>query len=264
MYFSDYHCHTAVSPDGKGTISEYLQCAEQAGLAEIAITDHYDVNTSVDPDFKMNEEDQAESFRSASSDSGRVLLRMGIEIGQASYDVETIKRLLAAHEYDVVLSSFHNLNKGRDFYYYEYEKTDIQKLFLQYLQELADNFSYEDFDICTHLTYPHRYIANSSAPFFLEDYEEAFRAVLKKIIEMDKALEFNTSTLRKGLPFPMPGYYVAKLYYELGGRIISLGSDAHTPQDVGGKIQEVAAALREIGFNEHATYCKRKRTMRPL
>lgn len=267
MYFADYHCHTNASPDGVAKLSEYLEVARRIGLQEFAVTDHMDLNTNHAPtNFYLDPAVERENFvfREQSREACDKI-RLGIEIGHAGVLPEQADEVLGRREYDVVLSSLHNRVDAPDCSELNYRELDIPSMLRDYLTQLAENLDYENFDIAAHLTYPHRYILRQGCgPIDLMDYRDCFEKILKKLIRMEKALEFNTSCLRQDIPILMPDLSVAKLYYSLGGRLISIGSDAHLAQDLASGIKQTAAALRELGFTGICTYRKRKRSIRPL
>ena len=62
----------------------------------------------------------------------------------------------------------------------------------------------------------------------------------------------------------MPSRKILALYKELGGTIITIGSDAHTQQYVGNHIEEVKAELKTMGFQYFHTFDAMKPIAHPL
>ena len=130
---------------------------------------------------------------------------------------------------------------------------------------MYDLANFDHYDVLGHLTYAQRYIVKTFGPQFeLRRFEEKIRAILGRVIANGRGIEINTSGLRQGLGFTMPDYWVAGIYRELGGEILTVGSDAHYPEHVGANIPEVTEALREIGFRYLTVFRERKPVMVPI
>ena len=95
-------------------------------------------------------------------------------------------------------------------------------------------------------------------------YADIIDTILERIIKLDKALEVNTAALRKGMKGPNPATSIIKRYRELGGKLITLGADAHTPEDVAADFDRLPEILNNCGFKEFAVYQKRKPMLYPL
>ena len=93
-----------------------------------------------------------------------------------------------------------------------------------------------------------RYAFNTHGNYDFNDYKEKIEEVLKNIIKSGKGIEVNTSTLRGMVNETMPSNDILKMYYDLGGEIITVGSDAHKVEDVGADIKESIEVLKNIGF----------------
>ena len=93
-----------------------------------------------------------------------------------------------------------------------------------------------------------RYAFNLHGNYDFNDYKEEIEEVLKNIINAKKGIEVNTSTLRSMVNETMPSIDILKMYYDLGGEIITVGSDSHKAEDVGAGIKESIEVLKAIGF----------------
>ena len=137
---------------------------------------------------------------------------------------------------------------------------------------LANIRAFDDFDSYGHLDYILRCgpsSADGSSPersssYLYEKYADVIDPILCELILREKALELNTSPLKKGFPETNPGKAILKKYHDFGGRLVTVGSDAHTPEGVGFAFDRAAALLKECGFTEYATFEKRQPVMHTL
>jgi len=121
-----------------------------------------------------------------------------------------------------------------------------------------------NFDSLGHLDYIIRYLPDSVSlikDYAVRDYMDFIEEILRTLISRGQALEVNTAGLRKGLSFPHPKEEILRLYKELGGELLTLGSDAHYPKDVGADIKRCAELLKACGFKYYAAYKERKPNM---
>lgn len=268
MYLCDYHTHTHASPDGNSPAEEMASAALERGFSEIVITDHFDVAEEPIPEYadfvfdlpklKREVEEAAEKYR------GRLKVKLGIELGQGHHIPEMARELLESAEFDFVLGSLHNAFRKRDYYFIPYREIDCDALISEYVEELYEMVKTVDFDSAAHLTYPLRYLKRELPEFSLRPYYDGFAQVMRVLIERGKAMEVNTSTLRKGAGFTMPPDELIRLYRELGGELLTVGSDAHAPEDVGADVAEVRRHLSELGFRYLTVYERRKPKCIPL
>ena len=88
---------------------------------------------------------------------------------------------------------------------------------------------------------------------------EIITKILKKIINRSIALEVNTSGISDGVNEVYPKVEVLELYKELGGNLITIGSDSHIYKNVSKNTIQMRDTLREIGFNSLCVFNKRRR-----
>ncbi len=89
-------------------------------------------------------------------------------------------------------------------------------------------------------------------------HKEVIDKILKKLIEKKIGIEINTSALRYGLRDFHPCRKILKRYRELGGEIITIGSDAHRALDIMRDFDKAKDVLRELGFEKYCVFTKRK------
>ena len=99
-----------------------------------------------------------------------------------------------------------------------------------------------------------RYDKAGAYPF--AKIKPAVEEILKQVIADGKGIEVNTSSHRYGLRDTMPSADILKLYRDLGGEILTIGSDSHKPEHLGMYIEETKKFLKDLGFRRFCTYEK--------
>ncbi len=239
----DYHMHSTVSFDGHNSGLEMALAAKNAGMREICFTDHVDyteeMNMVFDPEVYHQVYDRLEI--------PGLLIRKGMEYGLTPDNQQQLKKDLLRRDYDFILGSIH-LVDGLDVYLEPYwqGKTPEQAALLQLEQTLKCVQVHTDYDVLGHLTFISKAKANpvkSLIPY--ETYPELFDEILKELVRHDKGMELNTSGIdRCGGPLPTLDFF--RRFKELGGKIVTVGSDAHTADRVGQYTHEMVAQLKEI------------------
>ncbi len=263
MYLADYHTHTQFSPDAAASMTEMAQAAIDAGLDEICFTDHVEPLTwgGTEPRGPYDWTPLTADFQAARRELGdRISLKLGIELGDAQWYPEHTDALLAdVPELDFIIGSVHVLSKkfgGADLYLFAPEdEAQAQAAVEDYLEELYEVAKLGRFTVLGHLTLPVRYF-NETRGFHasFDPCEEQVRAIMKTVIESGRGIEVNVN--RGNTPLP-DGKWL-KIYRELGGEIITLGTDAHKPEHVGVSIRERQALLRACGFERFCTFEKQR------
>lgn len=256
MVVCDYHTHTHFSFDGApdSTCDSLCRRALEVGVTDLCITDHCDVNgeaegiyTPFDADGAWNEMCEAqEAYR------GRLHVLRGIELGNATQYPDLARAALGRHPYDFVIGSLHNLDGVPDFAMLRAEKmTDahISRLFDLEMDQTLEMLSFPGFTTLGHLTYWHRYITLAGRTFDFKPHYDRIAAVYGQLIQKDIALELNVSTLWKGLGIAMPTLELLNFYRECGGKLVTVGSDAHAPENLGRAVRKGYALLEAAGFD---------------
>lgn len=251
----DHHIHSYKSfdADRRATIGEILRVSELRGLGQIALCDHYDVNfiaAGENPDIDFNETAREISAARELNPCATEFL-LGIELGQPNQLPELADKVLAGADFDFVLCSLHNTRGEPDFYYLDYKNTGILRLidiFEHYTEELCELANWGSFHALAHVTYPVRYFFLNNIHISIRKYTDIYRRLFGIIIGRGIALEVNTSGLRKKINEPSPSFELLKLYKSMGGELITVGSDAHNPIDIGSGIDYTYEKLRQLGF----------------
>ena len=269
MKICDLHTHSNNSFDANNTVDEMCQTAIDRGLYAIAITDHCEapmIKDGADCEFGEFDVLIPESVRDAMSAkekySSQIKVLCGLELGEPMHDAECTKKALSYGDYDFVLASVHNLRNMQDFYYLDYNKVSVDEILNLYFDELAETAQFEHFDSLAHLTYPLRYIKNTTGKIpDLTQYNEKIDNILKILIKNNKALEINVSGLFKELGTTLPDEPIIKRFKELGGKYITLGTDSHNTEFVGKGIDEGLKIAKRCGFSQYTIYENHKPIM---
>lgn len=270
----DCHTHTYYSPDAEAEPVKMVERAIELGLEAYAITDHCECNRWYSIEHYNAEPNEHDTYdfgrdfdRSLNNTmklkeiyGDKINLICGIELGQATHDFEIADMAAADERLDFIIGSMHELPNRPDFCFIKYEnysESEIYKLLEDYFLELLKLCKWGKFDVLGHLTYTLRYIEGEyGLKINLSKYDDIIRECFKTIIQNSKGIEINTSGLRQKYGKPFPEFKYIKLYRELGGEIISLGSDAHTVPDLGKGIAECSELAQKAGF-KYLTYFKK-------
>ncbi len=256
----DLHMHTSSSFDGNYSAAEMTESCIKNELATIAFTDHFDVDFYERHNLGTRQQTSYEDICSVKEKySDKIRILRGIEMGQPTYDIELTEKSLARYEYDFVIGSIHNLREMPDFgdlNYKEMPLDEIYSLLDRYFEEELILAKWNGFDTLAHLTYPMRYIVQAGRnEVDLSRYDEITDEIFKTLIANGKALEINTSGLRQPIGKTMPTENYVRRFRELGGELLTLGSDAHFTEHTGAGIDEGYAIAERCRF-EYVTYFK--------
>lgn len=260
--FFDYHLHSHFSPDSLMDMEELCETAYQKGLKEIAITDHHDLDYQdpritflIDKDkyFKEIEKYQKKY-------QNKMQIKKGLEIGLQPHIIENCNNFIAK-DFDFVIASFHTVEK-KDLYngdfFDDYNQLEATIKYLENILKILKKF--ENYSVLGHLDLIRRYGNFDQQINLLKNNKtkELLREILALVIKKDKGLEVNTSGLRIDGENPLPTFEILELYYKMGGKILTLASDSHRSQDIANKFNYVISKLKNIGFQELATFDKMK------
>lgn len=251
----DSHIHTDNSFDSETPAELQVDRAHELGIEYITITDHCDIIEWSDSDIARSNA-QASELNQKYSD---LTVLRGIELGEPLQDLNGTSQVLGLCEYDFILCSLHNIKDEEDFYFLHPNVEQAHSLLTRYFDELLEIVQWNEFDALAHLTYPLRYmIGREKLDIDMNLYLPVIRKILGTLASNGKALEINTSGLRAKDGFLMPTLEYVKLFRELGGKYITLGSDAHVPEHIAVGMRDGIAVAKEAGFGCAAIFVDRK------
>lgn len=265
MITSDFHMHTAFSTDSDADPETMAEGALKKGLDTICITDH------MDKDYPFYEEMGENAFLFdvkaylhqlkylQKQYEGKLKIRIGIELGLQPHLGGFCREVTEQYPFDFVIGSLHVLD-GKDPYYREdfSNLTDVE-LYRRTFQEMLDILNHvEAFDVLGHMDYIVRYGREQAKEYSYAAFAPFLDEILKKVINLGKGIELNTAGLKYGLGFCHPHPDVLKRYRELGGEIITVGSDGHRPEHVAYEFQKAEEILQECGFRYYTQFKGRR------
>ena len=253
----DYHMHTVISYDGHDTPQKMLDAAVAAGLKEICFTDHRDyMFRTPRNETTFSLEDYSRAY-DALEVSG-LLIRRGTEVGLTPWNVEEIHTDLGKRHYDFVLGSLHFIDDEDPYFPYFWEGKTVEQAERMYFEEMYKCLKlHDDFDVLGHLTYIGKVKAHPNPRLVpLEEYREIVAEIMKLLIAKGKGIEVNTSGVDRCGDY-LPGVQYLRLFKDLGGQIVTVGSDAHSYDRVGQYTMDACRMVSEI-FGYVCTFADRK------
>lgn len=253
----DYHMHTRVSFDGRDTGINMARAAHAAGLKEICFTDHLDY----DPLGKMGKLDFDTAQYNAEYDDLEIpglKIRRGIEFGMEPDNMVQLKKDLQRRPFDFVLGSIHFVEDLDVYYAPFWEGKTVFQAERLYLEATLERVQlHNDFDVLAHLTYISKTRAHPAPrPVPYGEHREVIDQILQVLADKGKGLEMNTSGVDRCGDF-LPSADIFRRFRELGGQIVTMGSDAHDSSRVGQYTFQACDILKDI-FGYVCTFEERK------
>ena len=241
----DFHMHSLVSGDSQASPEEMVAAAEAAGLKEICFTDHMDCKIGLKETNVFTQESYQKAYENLRSE--KVVIRFGMEFGMMMNNRERFLQEVAKRDYDFIIGSLHNIGSCNVYYQSFNEGKTQEQVYAYYLESVLECLEvHRDFHVLGHMTFPTKAAKNPEhTPYTMEKYGDLAEEIFKKLTTMGIGLEVNTSGI-KSSGQPIPPLDFVKRYVEMGGEIITIGSDAHKPEQVGNYVFETLQRLKEI------------------
>ena len=272
--FADYHVHTEYSDDSLYPMEEVVKDAIRLGLDEICFTDHVDYGIKPDWDgpepivWRRGGSGEPDKIPLANVDypryeaeirklrekyRGQITLRMGLEFGMQVHTIPLYEKLFARYPFDFILLSVHQV-EDKEFWNQDFQRGRTREKFnRRYYEELlALVRRYRHYSVLSHPDLIARY--DSAGPWPFEKLRPILTEILKTVIADGKGIEVNTSCHRYGLKDLTPSRDILRLYRELGGTVLTIGSDSHKKEHLGAFIRETMDELKEMGFEQFCTF----------
>ena len=274
--FADYHVHTCYSDDSEYPMEEVVKDAVSMGMDEICFTDHVDYGIKRDWDdplgivYRKGGPGEPERMAAANVDYPRyaagiaslqekyrdlITIKMGMEFGMQQHTVPQYQKLFASYPFDFIILSVHQV-EDKEFWTQDFQRGRTQKEYnLRYYEEILSLVrQYHNYSVLGHLDLISRYDKAGYYPF--ENIRPILTEILKTVIADGKGIEVNTSCLRYGLRDLTPSVDILKLYRDLGGEIITIGSDSHKKEHLGAYIPETMRRIKALGFDKISTFSR--------
>lgn len=261
----DMHTHSEYSPDSSCSIELMCRAQLDRGTDIFAVTDHCNMAAVESHDIVSPLQKSWEAVQGLNRTyRGRIRILSGVEIGEGFWFPEQLRKVEKLCSYDVIIGSVHRVRFGEQTEAYsridfsEFTRDRVYAYLDAYFDDILTMIHTTDFDILAHLTCPLRYITGKyHISVDLTRFRDKIQQILQEIIARGIALEVNTSVYGSLGRF-MPDAETVKQYYEMGGRLVSVGSDAHTAANAAKYIPEAVEMLKNVGFREIFYYQERK------
>lgn len=259
----DMHTHSESSHDSVCPVEDMAKAAEKNGLAGFAVTDHCDVEFCETVDLHEVVRSSHAAAEKAKEKFNIEILR-GIEICEMFWYPAAAEKVLRDFDYDVVIGSVHAAAyDGCKKPYSQIKPGDVDpKEYMRiYFNDMLKMVREWDFDILAHMTCPLRYFNGKyGMNVNVTDYEEQIREILSEIIPRGIALEVNTSCVYPGSGYAefLPNDKILRMYKDMGGELITVGSDAHIAENSALSFDKAYAMLKDIGFKNTYFYKNRR------
>ena len=249
----DSHLHTVRSPDANALLDAYCAMAVERGIAELAITDHVDFDPTMPAYGYSSFADRERDVREAAArwaDRG-LAIRLGVEVTYERRLEEDIRGWLARHPHDYAIGSVHISEAS------PYKASNVRRfvagrklgdIVAPYFDEVIAAARSGLFDTIGHLDFVKRYLVPHVMPADLARAPELYEPVLGALIDSGTALEVNASGLRQLPRETYPAASIVARYRELGGRHVTVGSDAHRTEWFAYGLRKAYCQVASAGF----------------
>lgn len=275
--FADYHVHSAFSDDSEYPMEEVIKQAIKIGLEELCFTEHVDYGVKNEWQYENDEDlitdkrvhncnykEYIKEFERCKNIYGnKINLKFGIEFGIQEHTIPKFQRDFERYNFDFVILSCHQVG-DKEFFIYRFQEGKTQEEYnMKYYEEILKVIKkYKNYSVLGHLDLIKRYDKIGDYPF--EKTKHIISQILKEVIKDGKGIEVNTSNFRYKLNDLTPSRDILKLYKELGGEVLTIGSDSHAESHLGHKIEYIKNELKDLGFTKFCTFDKMQKTFHQL
>lgn len=262
---ADCHLHTSHSGDSDTPMEQMILQGISQGLDTMCFTEHNDFDYPGTPQypgdiFLLNTDSYLYDliqYKEKYADRIRVLF--GVELGLQPQVMRQNAVYAKSYDFDFIIGSSHICN-GQDPYFHSpfFDGRSADEAYLEYFESILENIKkFSNFDVYGHLDYVVRYGDEMDKNYSYEKFKDIFDAILELLIDKGKGIEVNTGGLKKGMKDLHPCMGVLKRYRELGGEIITIGSDSHDTHHIADSFDRACDALKECGFRYYSVFEKR-------
>lgn len=263
---ADYHMHSHNSGDSKAPMDAMIKSAIDKGLKEICFTEHMDLDYPDFPDlppepFTLDIPSYKEELlKYKEKYKDQITVKFGIEVGMQPQVAEQNLILVKENDFDFVIASIHLVDRKDPFYGEFWSQDTPENIFKRFFELTLENIKlFQDYDVLGHLDYIARYVPKGDTTYSYERFKDQIDEILIYLAEHEKGLDFNSKVLGYSdtlMPNPCP--QALKRFKEVGGKVITFGSDAHRPETIACEFKKMCQIALDCGFTEYYTFEKRK------
>lgn len=257
MIIADLHTHSSFSTDSDEPLFEMAKSAIGKGLKILCLTEHMDFDYPTEGEFQLDVRSYREELLRARGElSDKLELLFGVELGLLPYMTDTLRNFAQSADFDFIIGSVHQIDRMDPYYPEYFEKYGGKNGILRFFENMLESIkNFDNYDVLGHIDYIVRYSPEKS--YNPLDFREVFDEILKTVISGGKGIEINTKGL-DSLGYVHPNITVLKQFKELGGEIVTIGSDAHDRTRVAANFDKAEQALKSAGFERYAVFRNRK------
>lgn len=267
--YSDFHLHTDFSADSDTPARAQMEQAIRLGMKRICITDHqdFDYPKEYHEDFTFPTQPYFETVRDLRQQyEGRLNIFTGVELGLRTHLKQQLSDYAAAWPFDYIIGSIHLVGNADPYYPVFFEDRSEEEAYREYFTCTLENIRLHSdcFDALGHLDYIVRYGPNQNRFYTYAHYQDIIDEILRTVIDRGKALECNTAGLHYGLGHTNPHPDIIRRFVELGGQMVTIGSDAHVPDSLGYGFSTLKDMLTDCGLRYYTEFHGREPQFYPL
>lgn len=256
---ADFHMHTNFSADSEYSPEEMIQESIKKGLKTICITDHHDIDFT-EPGFEIDFERYFPTLQMLRDKyRGQIEVLIGMEFGLQPEYSKFAKELATKHPFDFIVGSLHIVDGKDPYYKTSFQDKRDEELYARTFELMLQSMhKVSDYDSLGHLDFIVRYGKEGERAYSYAKYADYLDEILKHLVQNGKALELNTAAWAYDLSFAHPHQDVLRRYKELGGEMITIGSDAHEPKRIAYEFDRAKEYLEACGFEYYTEFRQRK------
>ena len=257
---ADYHLHSSFSGDSNTPMEEMILKGIRLGLTHMCFTEHNDLDFPVTREpagyFEVNTDSYLyELIRLREKYEGQIKINFGVELGLQPHLLRQNSVYAKSYDFDFIIGSSHICNKKDPGDPAFFAGRDEEECYREYFSSIIENIrKFSNFDVYGHLDYVVRYGPNMDKDYSYDKYKDLFDTILELLLEKEKGLEINTAGFKYKLREQHPCTDVLKRYRELGGEIITIGSDAHDSSRITADFNRAEEVLKECGFRYYTIF----------
>lgn len=268
---ADYHLHSNFSGDSQASMESMILRGIDLGLTNMCFTEHMDMDyiyrtPSEEGMFELNTDSYLyDLIKYKRKYADRINLLFGVELGIQPHLRRELAVYAKSYDFDFIIASSHLCNRKDPYYPAFYEGRSDEEAYREYFLSILDNLkAFNNFDVYGHLDYVVRYGKTKDAEYCYDKYKDILDKILETILDKEKGIEINTGALGYQLKDLNPCTDLIRRYREIGGEIITVGSDAHRPEDLCRGFHRVAEVLKSCGFSYYTVFENRMPEFRRL
>jgi histidinol-phosphatase (PHP family) len=272
MFLVDYHIHTNYTRDATGTVKDYCEMAEKLGIKEIAFTNHLflkkldnvpGIESSEIPKMSIRLDEIPKHYEEIEKarEQFKLKIKFGMEIDYFEECEKEIERLIRGYPFDFVLGSVHIIDGfvigDSNGAVKLFQQRDVFQTYIQYFSKLKKAIESQLFDVMAHPDIIRKYAVQYSViPF--EKYKDQIEDIVNSLVDNKIGIELNTYGYIHPVHDSYPSIEFLKICKEFGVKVVTIGSDAHSPSRLGDGLREGIEKLKKVGYEKICLFDQRK------